>query len=139
LKTQNAGAALDVELAVTYAGAARAHATLGETRAALDAAHAAEIVLQQAPDDPGNPGRRGMRAQTYEFAAEAYVALATRPRTPRAAASAHWGTACRMWQSSHDIWIDMERRGTLAGSDRARADAVARELDRCTAKLSPAR
>ena len=129
---------LDLETALTYAGISRVQASLGKPGAAVDAARRAESIIERVPDDPTHPGNRGTRAQTYEYAADAYTTLATRPRTSAADARAYWSAACRILQRSSDLWLDMQRRGTLSGSDRSKPDTVARQLDRCKAMLASA-
>ena len=135
--TQSGNMALAVKLASTRAGVARAEANLGHRSAALDAIRRAEAAADQAPDDPTDVGQRGIRAQAYEYLADAYVALAKRTGTlPAADAKAHWSAACRMFQRSADVWDDMRRRGILAGNDAGKTEVVARELSRCKAKLN---
>ena len=128
--------ALAHRIALVLAGVARAEANLGQRSAALDAIRRAEAAADQAPDDPSNSGERGLRAQAYGYLADAHVALANVSDTvPAADAKAHWNAACRMYQRSADVWDDMRRRGILAGNDASKTEAVARELDRCKARL----
>ena len=102
---------MDLNLAVSHAGVARAEASLGNQRAALEAARRAESIIAKAPDDPANSAQRGTRAQTYEYLGEAYITLATRHRMRPSDARAHRSAACRMLQRSSDVWADMRRRG----------------------------
>jgi len=120
---------------MTRAGVARAEVRLGHRSVALDAIRRAERATEEAPDDPSNGGQRGARAEAYQDIAEAYAALATHQVTSPADAKPHWTAACRMWQRSADVWADLRRRGMLAGGDASKADTVARELDRCKARL----
>ena len=125
----------NLRLAVSHAGVGRAQASLANRSAALDAVRRAEAVAEEAPDDPSNSSHRGIRAQAYQYVAEAYLALAPGHGISRADATAYRSTACRMLQRSADVWADMRRRGILAVSDASKPDALARELDRCKAKL----
>ena len=118
-------------LARSHAGVAQAHANLGTRSAALDAIRRAEIRLAEAPDNPANSAQRGGRAQVYEYLAETYVALATRPGRASADARADWSAACDMFRRSHDVWEDMRRRGILSVTDASKPGEVAREIARC--------
>jgi non-specific serine/threonine protein kinase/serine/threonine-protein kinase len=135
VRAQSGDAGIDFDLAVTGAGIARVQAGLGNANAAVDAAHRAESLIEKAPDDPANLLRRWTRARTYEYTAEAYVTLASRHGAPRAEARAHWTAACRILQRSLDLWLDMQRRGMLTGSDLGNPDDVTRRLERCKARL----
>jgi len=127
--------ALGLRVAMAQAGVAKAEANLGHPSAALDAIRRAETAAEQSPDDPSNPRQREARVEAYQDVAETYVALATHRGTSPADARPHWTAACRMWHRSADVWADMRRRGILAGVDASKADTVARELDRCKARL----
>ena len=118
-------------LAVSHAGVARAHANLGSRSAALDAVRRAEIRSAEAPDNPANSAQQGVRAQVYEYLAETYVALATRPDRGPADARADWSAACDMFRRSHEVWEDMRRRGILSVTDASKPGEVAREIARC--------
>jgi non-specific serine/threonine protein kinase/serine/threonine-protein kinase len=135
LRAHTRDAGIDLELAVTGAGVARMQASLGNGSAAVEAARRAEILIEKVPDDPANPFKRWTRARTYEYTAQAYVTLATRHGASRPESRPHWAAACRILQRSLDLWLDMQRRGMLTGSDRSNPDDVARRLDRCKARL----
>ena len=87
-----------------------------------------EIVL-------GISRRRELRAQTYEYVAEAHVALAARHGLTPADAKAHWSAACRALQQSGEVWADMRRRGILWGTDASKPDTLVREIEDCRTKL----
>ncbi|MGE5836720.1 MAG: tetratricopeptide repeat protein, partial [Acidobacteriota bacterium] len=122
-------------LAVSHAGVARAQANLGNQSAALDAARRAETVVATGPDDVMNSGQRELRAQTYEYLAEAHLALATRHGISPADAKGHWSAACRTLQQSGEVWADMRRRGILWGTDASKPDTLARKIEDCRTKL----
>jgi non-specific serine/threonine protein kinase/serine/threonine-protein kinase len=126
---------VDLRVAMSHAGAARAQANLGNRRAAVDAVRLAETITKGVPDDPANPSSRGIRAEVYEYMAETYVALATRRRSGLADARADWSAACDMFQRSHDIWEDMRRRRILDGTNAAKPDKLTYALGRCQAML----
>ena len=100
-----------------------------------DAVRLAETIARKVPDDPASSFQRWTRAEAYKSMAETYVALATRPSPGRAGARADWSAACDMFQQSHDIWVDMRRRGTLDASDAAKPDQLAQALATCQAML----
>ena len=126
---------LNLRVALSHAGAARAEANLGNRSAAVDAVRLAETIATAVRDDPANWDNRWTRAEVYKYMAETYVALATRGRPGRAAARADWSAACDRFQRSHDVWVDMRRRGILNGGDAAKPDELARALDKCQAML----
>ena len=126
---------VDLRVAMSQAGAARAEANLGNRRAAVDAVRLAETIARGVPDDPANPSPRGVRAEVYEYMAETYVALATRRSSAPADARADWSAACDMFQRSHDIWEDMRRRRILNGTDASKPDELTQALGRCQAML----
>ena len=134
-KQRNDAASLSIAMSV--AGVARAQASLGNRSAALDAVRRAERITKNAPDDPANAAQRGTRAEVYEYMAEAYVALATRPGRGAADTRADWSAACDMFQRSHDIWEEMRRRHILTVTDAAKPDKLADAIGRCQAVLSP--
>jgi eukaryotic-like serine/threonine-protein kinase len=126
---------VDLRVAISHAGAARAHANLGNRSAAVEALRLAEAFAGNVPDDPTNSSLRWVRAEVFEYMGEAYVALATRRGPGLAAARADWSAACDMFQRSHDMWEDMRRRGILNGLDAAKPDKLAQALGRCQAML----
>jgi eukaryotic-like serine/threonine-protein kinase len=130
--------AVNIRVAMSHAGAARAQANLGNRSAAVDAVRLAETIAGKITDDPASSFQRAIRAETYECMAETYVVLATR-RSPGQAARADWSAACDMFQRSHDVWEDMRRRHILNGLDAARADKLAQALHRCQAMLGEPR
>ena len=125
----------NLRVAMSHAGAARAQASLGNRSAALDAVRRAETITRAAPDDPANAAHRGTRAETYEYMAETYVALATRGGSGPADTRADWSAACDMFQRSRDIWEDMRRRRILTVADAAKQDKLAQALGGCQARL----
>jgi|SoiMethySBSTD1v2_1073268.scaffolds.fasta_scaffold79203_2 serine/threonine protein kinase/tetratricopeptide (TPR) repeat protein len=135
LRKPSGDTTLNPILAVSYAGVARAQANLGNQSAALDAARRAETVVATGPDDVMNSGQRELRAQTFEYVAEAHVALATRHGISPADAKAHWSAACRTLQQSGEVWADMRRRGILWGTDASKPETLARKIEDCKAKL----
>jgi eukaryotic-like serine/threonine-protein kinase len=136
LQKQSGDTTLNPILAVSHAGVARAQANLGNQIAALDAARRAETALATAHEDVMDSGRRELQAQTYEYVAEAHVALATRRDISPADAKAHWSAACRALQQSGEVWADMRSRGILWGTDASKPDTLARELASCKARLN---
>lgn len=121
--------AINLRVAMSHAGAARAQANLWNRRAALDAIRQAETAAADAPDDPANSGHRWVRAEIYEYMAETYVALARRRGPPEARVD--WSAACEMFQRSRDIWEDMRRRQILNPTDAGKPETLANALADC--------
>ena len=120
-------------LVVTLASIAQAQAKLGERTASLEQSAKAIDLLETTGDDPTNAALRTSRAEAYMILGRAYAALAASEKIPISEANKHWRTAREKYQQSHDIYLDMRKRGIATGEDAG--DQVTLEIAKCDAAL----
>ncbi len=112
-------------LAVIRTQAATIVAKTGDATQALRELHQAQAVLEPlGRADPSNQQIRGSLASV-----EAGLGHAQARR-------GHWREARQRFASSQRFWLEMRRRGSLAGAQAALPEELAREIARCDEALA---
>jgi eukaryotic-like serine/threonine-protein kinase len=111
-------------LAVIRTQAATIVAKTGDPTEALRELHEAQAVLEPlGRADPSNQQIRGSLASVETGLGHAE------------ARRGHWREARQRFASSQQFWLEMRRRGLLAGAQAALPEELAREIARCDAAL----
>jgi tetratricopeptide (TPR) repeat protein len=122
-------------LAICRAGIARLQARLGHNAPALDECQKSIALLAGTSEEPANATDRGLKAQAYRYAGEAYAAMAQSKDLPQSEAAKDWTAARDALQQSLTIYRDMQSRGVLSPQDAIQLNEVSGEIAQWYAAL----
>jgi tetratricopeptide (TPR) repeat protein len=122
--------------ATCRAGVAGMRARLGEVVPALEECRKTIVLLQGITEDATNMRQRLNRAETHQYLADAYLALAASPTVSASESRQHMSAARDMFQQTLDILNDSRRRGGDLGIDEEWAKLIAGEIAKCDAALA---
>jgi tetratricopeptide (TPR) repeat protein len=122
--------------ATCRAGVAGMQAQLGELDSALEECRKTTALLQGITEDTTNVLHRKNRAETHQYLAYAYLALAASPKVSASESRQHRIAARDMFQQTLNI-LDASRKsaGDL-GPDERWAKDIAAEIAKCDAALA---
>ena len=92
-------------------------ARLGEVVPALEECRKTIVLLQGITEDATNMRQRLNRAETHQYLADAYLALAASPTVSASESRQHMSAARDMFQQTLDILNDSRSRGGDLGID----------------------
>ena len=131
---QNAQARSD--LSACYQSVGDSQVSFGEATKAVENYRRAVVIRQElSAEDVQNAEEQVDLASSYAKLAQAYVILASRPKTAPADRAARWLEARSYLQKSLKLWNSMRQSGTLPGSEASQPDEIIRKIARCDTEL----
>jgi serine/threonine protein kinase/tetratricopeptide (TPR) repeat protein len=131
---QNALASSD--LSACYEGIGDSQVAFGEITMALGSYHQAITIREQlSVTDPENAEVRAELASSYAKLGQAYITVASNPKTGGANRAEQWREARSWLQRSLKLWTIMRENGTLPGSNASQPDMIATQIAQCDREL----
>ncbi len=123
-------------LAESYVNLGKALAP-GDRAGALEAYNKAiDLLGSLTATDVNNAQYRVRLADAVTGAARLYSRMASATDLERSLRVAHWNKARSLYRQGQDLWLELDRGGKLAVTDRQRPQEVARELAGCENSLA---
>jgi non-specific serine/threonine protein kinase/serine/threonine-protein kinase len=121
--------------ATCRAGVAGMQAQLGEVDSALEECRKTIALLQGITEDATNVQHRKNRAETHQYLADAYLALASSPKVSASESRQYMSTARDMFQRTLTILDDTRKSAGNLGIDEQWAKRIAGEIAKCDTAL----
>ncbi len=96
---------------------------------------ALRIVDSLSATDSANQQTRARTAVVHAGLGRAHARLGDDVRLPSGRRIAEWQEARSWFRRAHEVWLDLRRKGSLAGDEAAWPEKLAAELERCDRAL----
>lgn len=96
---------------------------------------ALRILDSLSATDPANQQTRARTAVVHAGLGKAHARLGADVRLPSGRRVAEWREARSWFRRAHEVWLDLRRKGSLAGDEAAWPEKLAAEIGRCDRAL----